>query len=123
MTEPDPTAPRTDPADPTSPETDPAEPLTAAVADLGRLKEQLVAAGGGEAGADELKGAVQHYLATHGSSIRAAAASVGEEARQQALEQLYQWRAQLAAQLKPRPGSADREEDRNGAPEGGSGGR
>jgi hypothetical protein len=77
----------------------PAESLEAATSDLERVREVLQSAARGQTGGTEVKEALQGYLDEHGQAIRAAASAVGEEVRLQALEQLYQWRAQLAAQF------------------------
>jgi hypothetical protein len=81
------------------PDQDTPEPLEAAQAGLAGIRERLEAAGRGEATAGEVKAALQGYLDVHGPTIKAAAASVGEEARSQVLAELYKWRAQIAAQL------------------------
>lgn len=78
------------------------ESLAAAEAELARVREALESAARGEASGAELAEALQGYLDEHGPALRAAASGIGEEARRQALEQLYAWRAQLAAQLQAR---------------------
>ena len=79
--------------------TDAAQPLARATQDLSRVRERLAAAGRGEATATDLQNALRDYWRDHGSTIRAAAAAVGEDVRNQALTELYKWRAQLNAQL------------------------
>jgi hypothetical protein len=66
------------------------------------VRKVLESAAHGEVGGEEVKAAVQGYLDEHGVALRAAASAVGEETRRQTLEELYKWRAQLNAQLKPR---------------------
>lgn len=80
----------------------PRQELVAAERDLARVRDVLESAGRGEAGAEELKEAVQGYLDEHGTTLRAAASALGEEVRRQTLQELYRWRAQLDAQLKER---------------------
>jgi hypothetical protein len=78
------------------------EPLAAAEEDLARVRRVLESAAHGEAGGEELRSVVQGYLDEHGAALRGAASALGEETRRQTLEELYKWRAQLTAQLKPR---------------------
>ena len=78
----------------------PPESLTAAEAELARVREVLEAAARGKAGGAEVTDAVKGYMEEHGPALKAAAAAIGEEARRQALEQLYEWRARLAAQTE-----------------------
>lgn len=84
----------------------PEEALEAAKNDLGRVREHLQAAAQGETDAQELKDAVEGYWREHEPVLRAAAASLTEEVRLQALEELYKWRERLNAQLQPGPGTA-----------------
>jgi hypothetical protein len=85
-----------------SPEGLPAESLEAAESELARVREVLESAARGDASGAELAEALQGYMEEHGPALRAAASAIGEEARRQTLEQLYAWRAQLAAQLEAR---------------------
>ena len=78
----------------------PSESLTAAEAELARVREVLESAARGDANAAEVTEAVKGYMEEHGPALKAAAAAVGEEARRQTLEQLYEWRARLAAQTE-----------------------
>ena len=86
--------------------------MAAAQADLAGIRERLVAARKGDTttGVD-LIASLKGYLDTHGPALQAAAASVGEEVRRQALAELYKWRTQIATQLhtneKPSPAPAD----------------
>ena len=80
----------------------PAEPLTAAEDGLARIREALESAARGEVGGDELADELKGFVDQHGPALKQAAAAVGEEARRQALEQLYEWRARLAEQLPER---------------------
>jgi hypothetical protein len=75
--------------------------LVAAVTGLALLREQLIAAERGQGSADDVKGALQEYLDTHGPSIQAAASSVGDEIRRQVLAELYKWRASLEPSASP----------------------
>ena len=77
----------------------PPESLTAAEAELARVREVLESAARGKAGGAEVTDAVKGYMEEHGPALKAAAA-IGEEARRQTLEQLYEWRARLAAQTE-----------------------
>jgi hypothetical protein len=83
-----------------APEQNPPEPLAAAEGELGRVRELLMAAGRGEASAVDVKAALRGYLDAYAPAIRAAAASVAEEVRRQALTELYKWRTQLTAHLQ-----------------------
>jgi hypothetical protein len=83
-----------------APEQDTREPLEAAEGELARVRELLLAAGRGEASAGDVKAALRGYLDAYAPAIRAAAASVAEEVRRQALTELYKWRTQLTAQLQ-----------------------
>jgi hypothetical protein len=76
------------------------EPLDTATADLGHLRELLLAAGGGNANVNEVEESVRDYLGTHGPAIRDAATAVTEELRVQTLAELYKWRDQLNTQLQ-----------------------
>ena len=90
------------------------QPMEAAHADLNGIKEQLEAASLGNATPTQVKASLQEYLDVHGPTIKAAAASVGEEVRRQALTELYKWRAQVTAQLAthaPTRAPADVEEE------------
>lgn len=75
------------------------EPLDAAAADLGHLRQLLIAAGDGKTNLDDLKESLREYVATHGPAIRAAATALTEEVRVQTVDELYNWRDQLDAQL------------------------
>lgn len=86
----------------TGPRELPRQPLEAAEQDLARVREVLESAARGQAGGDELKEAVQGYLDEHGAALHEAASALGEEGRRLTLQELYKWRAQLDAQLKPR---------------------
>ena len=90
---------------------DAAQPLARATQDLALVRERLVAAGRGEATATDVRNALRDYWRDHGSTIRAAAASVGEDVRSQALTEMYKWRAQLNAQLDAQS-KASRSDDR-----------
>src|SRR4051794_39918450 len=59
--------------------------LGAAEAGLARIKDQLEAASRGDATAADVKASLQGYMDAHGPAIKAAAASVGDEVRRQAL--------------------------------------
>jgi hypothetical protein len=72
------------------------EPFVAAVTGLASLRELLRAVERGQLSAVDVPGAVREYLDTHGPSIRAATAAVGEELRRQILAQLYEWRASMS---------------------------
>jgi hypothetical protein len=72
------------------------------VEDLSAVREQLMSAGRGEVSAGVVRASLQEYWHAHGSTLRAAAVSVGEELRKQSLAELYKWRAQLDAQLRTR---------------------
>ena len=78
----------------------PSEALAAAEEDLVRVRQVLRSAARGEAGSEELKRTVQGYLDEHGPALHEAVSALGEEARRQTLQELYKWRAQLAAQLE-----------------------
>jgi hypothetical protein len=80
------------------------ESLERAEADLGEIRDLLVAAGRGGASATELQAALQRYLRAHSPALQEAAYALGEEVRVQLLEELYRWRAQLESQLGARPG-------------------
>ena len=87
------------------------ESLETAARDLDRVRDLLLAAGRGQAGAEEVKASVTGYLDLHGPAQREAARSVGENLRVQLLAELYRWRAQLDAQLKGAgPGTTPRGE-------------
>jgi hypothetical protein len=83
-----------------APEQNTREPLEAAEGELARVRELLMAAGRGEASAVDVKAALRGYLDAYEPAIRAAAASVADEVRRQALTELYKWRTQLDAQLQ-----------------------
>ncbi|WP_147375555.1 hypothetical protein [Jiangella rhizosphaerae] len=74
--------------------------LEAATAGLEQIREQLRAAAQGETDAHEVADAVGVYWRDHEDVLRAAAASLTEEVRLQALGELYRWREQLDAQLR-----------------------
>jgi len=84
------------------PDPDSRDRLVAAVEDLSHLRELLMTAGRGEVSASVVRASLQEYWHAHGSTLRAAAVSVGEELRRQSLAELYKWRAQLDAQLRTR---------------------
>jgi hypothetical protein len=95
---------------------DAAQPLARATQDLSRLRERLGAAERGEATAADVREVLHGYWRDHGPTIRAAAASVVEDVRRQALTELYKWRTQLNAQLNAqsavsRPDSASSSRD------------
>lgn len=82
------------------------DPLAAAADELAQVRERLIAAGRGEADSAEVGASLKEYLETHRPALQEAAASLGEEVRQQALAELYRWRAELEAQLAARRGEA-----------------
>ena len=81
-----------------------AEAMTAAEQGLADVQAMLQGAARGEVQPDRLRASLQEYLETHGPAIQATMETVGEGVRQQALSQLYAWRAQLRAQTAARAG-------------------
>lgn len=76
------------------------EQVEAAIADLDELRELLQRASRDDLDPDQVLEALRVYWRGHGPALRYAASAVGELVRLQALSQLYEWRAQLAAQLQ-----------------------
>ena len=74
--------------------------LNAAAAHLETLKETLRAAGRGQADPIQLQDALREYWQADGYALRQAGIAVLETVRLEALSRLYQWRAQLAEQLR-----------------------
>jgi hypothetical protein len=81
------------------------ESLEAATGDLERIRERLRAAAQGDADSQEVTDAVGAYWREHESALRAAATSLTEEVRLQALGELYKWREQLDAQVNREAGT------------------
>ena len=67
-----------------------------ATAELENLRQRLLRAGEGESDPAEVRAALAQYWHAHGPILVAVAAAVGEQVRAQALEALYQWRAEVA---------------------------
>ncbi|TCC54963.1 hypothetical protein E0H73_37845 [Kribbella pittospori] len=76
--------------------------LQAAAGRLAVVRELLQRAGRGELSATQLETSLREYWREDGPIVLRAGRAALELARLQALAQLYQWRAQLAAQLQPR---------------------
>jgi len=78
------------------------ELYAAATDHLAALKELLQSAGRNEVDLKQLETSLRDYWREDGPIIRRAGGAALELVRLQALAQLYQWRAQLAAQLRSR---------------------
>jgi len=81
---------------------DAAQAMTAAEHCLHDVQAVLQGADQGQVRPEQLVASLQGYLETHGPALQASLETVGEEVRQQALSQLYAWRAQLNAQMSAR---------------------
>jgi hypothetical protein len=73
-----------------------------AVDHLRAVNALLQSAGRGELDMTQLETSLRDYWDDNGPIIRRAGTAAFELVRLQALAQLYQWRAQLAAQVSPR---------------------
>ena len=83
---------------------DAAQAMTAAEEGLHDVQAVLQGAAKGQVRPDQLVATLQGYLETHGPALQASLETVGEEVRQQALSQLYAWRAQLKTQMAAQAG-------------------
>jgi hypothetical protein len=79
-----------------------AQRVERATADLEDLRRLLAGAGEGEIDPAELRMFLENYWRTHRPVLVALAAALGEQLRGQALQALYQWRAELARAQPPR---------------------
>jgi hypothetical protein len=76
--------------------------LQQATAELENLRQRLLRAGAGESDPAEVRAALAQYWHAHGPVLVAVATAVGEQVRAQALEALYQWRAEVARATRVR---------------------
>jgi len=95
-------------ADPGRPE-EAAEPSSpdapSATRALEELHGLLVDAGRGRAQPAEVRAAVESFWGDHRDTLLTAASTLTEQVRLQTLQELYRWRAQLAAQTDARSSS------------------
>lgn len=87
---------------PREPVDESAQRVERATADLEDLRQLLERVGGGEIDPTEVRVALEAYWDAHRPVLVAIAAALGEQLRVQALQALYQWRAELGRSLPPR---------------------
>jgi len=79
-----------------------AQRVERATADLEDLRQLLERAREGQIDPGELRMSLETYWRAHRPVLVALAAALGEQLRGQALQALYQWRAELARSQPPR---------------------